>query len=131
MKGNCLNCGVEFEAKRKTKEYCKTTCRVARWEKNNAGDLIGKSTTERERHMVGLIRKISTYAFGLGIHLEGLGIGKERLGEMYSGRLGELTELVGDRVVQEVSKRIDQEEILKKKAAEKKKKGSGDSTSKG
>jgi len=81
--------------------------------------------------MVGLIRKISTYAFGLGIHLEGLGIGKERLGEMYSGRLGELTELVGDRVVQEVSKRIDQEEILKKKAAEKKKKGSGDSTSKG
>jgi len=79
--------------------------------------------------MVGLIRKFSTYAFGLGIHLAGLGIEKEHLGEMYSGRLDELTQLVGDRVVQEVSKRMDQEENLKKKAAGKKKGGSGESPS--
>ncbi len=80
--------------------------------------------------MVGLIRKISTYAFGLSIHLEGIGIGKERLGEMYSGRLNELTELVGDEVVREVSKRMDKEDDLKKKAVGRKKKAVGDSSSK-
>jgi hypothetical protein len=79
--------------------------------------------------MVELIRKFSTYAFGLGIHLEGLGIGKERLGELYSGRLNELRNLVGDGVVQEVSKRIDREDELKKKAVGRKKKAVGDSPS--
>ena len=131
MTGNCLNCGIEYQAKRKTKEYCGPTCRVAHWEKNNAGDLIGKATTERERHMAGLIRKMTTYSYGLQHHLGGLGIGRERLGELHFGRLNELTDLVMDKVVQEVTKRIDQEEILKKKAEAKKKKAEGKSPSKG
>jgi hypothetical protein len=120
-----------YQAKRKTKEFCGTTCRVAHWEKNNAGDLIGKATTARERHMVELVRKMTTYSWGVLHHLETLGIGKERLGELHFGRLNELTELVMDEVVQEVSKRMDQEQTLKKKAAGKKKKAVGDSPSKG
>ena len=131
MTGNCLNCGIEYQAKRKTKEFCGTTCRVAHWEKNNVGDLIGKATTARERHMVGLIRKMTTYAYGLQHHLEGLGIGKERLGELHFGRLDELNYLVMDEVVQEVSKRMDQEQILKKKAVGKTKKAVGKSPSLG
>ncbi len=81
--------------------------------------------------MVGLARKMTTYSFGLLHHLETLGIGKERLGELHFGRLNELSDLVMDEVVQEVSKRMDQEEILKKKAAGKKKKAVGESPSKG
>jgi hypothetical protein len=131
MMGNCLNCGIEFQAKRKTKEFCGTTCRVTHWEKNNAGDLVGKPTTVRERHMVELVRKMTTYSFGVLHHLETIGIGKERLGELHFGRLKELTDLVMDRVVQEVSKRMEQEENLKKKAAAKKKKAVGESPNKG
>lgn len=81
--------------------------------------------------MVELTRKATTYSWGLLHHLEALGIGRERLGELYFSRLNELTDLVMDGVVQEVSKRMDQEENRKKKAAEKKKKTVGESPSKG
>lgn len=131
MIGNCLNCGIEFQAKRKTKVFCGTTCRTAHWEKNNAGDLIGKATTARERHMVKLVRKMTTYSIGVLHRLETLGIGKERLGDLHFSRLNELTDLVMDGVVQEVSKRMDQEDELKDKAAEKKKKAVGQSPSLG
>lgn len=131
MTGNCLNCGIEYQAKRKTKEFCNGTCRTAYWEKNNGGDLIGKPTTARERHMVELIRKMTTYSYGLQHHLGGLGIGRERLGELHFGRLDELNYMVMDEVVQEVTKRIDQEEILKKKAEARKNKAEGKSPSLG
>ena len=81
--------------------------------------------------MVGLIRKMTTYSYGLLHHLEGLGFGKERLGELHFGRLNELNGLVSDEVVQEVSKRIDQEEILKKKVEARKKKAEGKTPGKG
>ncbi|MBB4603585.1 hypothetical protein HNQ93_004212 [Hymenobacter luteus] len=74
---------------------------------------------------------MTTYSIGVLHHLETLGIGKERLGDLHFGRLNELTDLVMDGVVQEVSKRMQQEDELKDKVAEKKKKAVGQSLSNG
>ena len=40
MKKNCLNCGVEYEAQRKSSKYCSDNCRILYFRKRESGEIV-------------------------------------------------------------------------------------------